>query len=132
VQYAAARRTPSLAAMLAIYEYPNLGLWIAFFALGALLVLWGREDARALSAALLFSVPFAWSAVYLLLDSDPSKRAVRLLALWPALLIVSFVVAVLSLRQGRGFCYKHRGEAPKSGPKYILVSRLHFDGDGHA
>jgi hypothetical protein len=30
------------------------------------------------------------------------------------------------------FCYQHRGEAPKSGPKYVLVAWLHFDGTGHA
>jgi hypothetical protein len=41
-------------------------------------------------------------------------------------------------RTGRGlifsssFCFQHRGEAPKSGPKYVLVAWLHFDGTGHA
>jgi len=102
VQYAASRRMPSLADTLAIYEDPNLPTWIAFFALGALLVLWGREDTWALLSALLFAVPFAWPAIYLLIDPDPSERADRLLALWPALLIVSFVVAILSLRQRTG------------------------------
>jgi hypothetical protein len=102
VQYAAARRMPSLADTLAIYEDPNLAIWIAFFGLGALLGLCGREDTWALLSALLFAVPFAWPAIYLLIDFDPSERADRLLALWPALMIVSFVVAVLSLRQGAG------------------------------
>jgi hypothetical protein len=98
VQYAAARRMPSLADMSSIYEGPNLLLWIGFFALGALLLLWRDEGAWVLSAALLFAAPLAWPAIYLLIDSDPSERAGRLLALWPALLIVSFVVALLSLR----------------------------------
>ncbi|MGZ5862105.1 MAG: hypothetical protein ACXWKB_02295 [Methyloceanibacter sp.] len=98
VQYAAARRIPSLADVLAIYENPNLPIWLAFFAVGALLALWRREDAWVLLSALLFAMPFAWPAIYLLIDPDPSERADRLLALWPALLIVSFVIAVLSLR----------------------------------
>ena len=99
VQYAALRRMPSLADTLAIYQDPNLLMWIAFFAFGASLALWSRESVRALLSALLFAVPFAWPAIYLLIDSDPSERADRLLALWPALMIVSFVVALLSLRQ---------------------------------
>jgi hypothetical protein len=102
MQYAAARRMPSLADTLAIYEDPNLVIWVAFFGLGALLGLWGREDTSAVLSALLFSVPFAWPAIYLLIDSDPSERADRLLAPWPALMIISFVVAVLSLRQITG------------------------------
>lgn len=102
VQYAASRRMPSLSDTLATYEDPNLATWIVFFSLGALLVLWGREDTWALLSALLFAVPFAWPTIYLLIDPDPSERADRLLALWPLLLIVSFVVAVLSLRQRTG------------------------------
>ena len=102
VQYAAARRMPSLADTLAIYEDPNLPIWVAFFGFGALLALWGREGRWAPLSALLFAVPFAWPAIYLLIDPDPSERADRLLALWPALLIVSFVVAILSLRQRAG------------------------------
>jgi hypothetical protein len=102
VQYAASRRMPSLADTLAIYEDPNLVIWIAFFGFATLPALWGREDTWALLSALLFAVPFAWPAIYLLIEPDPSERADRLLALWPALLIVSFVVAVLSLRQRTG------------------------------
>jgi prolyl 4-hydroxylase len=29
------------------------------------------------------------------------------------------------------FCYQHRGNAPRSGPKYVLVAWLHFVGEGH-
>ena len=44
----------------------------------------------------------------------------------------------VSPKQGRlllfpsHFTYMHRGEAPLSGPKYIMVSWIHFDGQGHA
>jgi hypothetical protein len=102
VQYAASRRMPPLADVLAVYEDPNLPIWIAFFALGAFLGSRSWEDMWARLSALLFAMPFAWPAIYLLIDPDPSERADRLLALWPALLIVSFVVALLSLRQRAG------------------------------
>jgi hypothetical protein len=103
VQYAAQRRMPSLADTLAVYEDPNLALWMASFALGALLVWWRRDDKWALvGAAMLFAAPFAWPALYVLIESDPSERADRLLALWPALLIVSFIAALLALRLRTG------------------------------
>ena len=102
VQYAVSRRMPPLADVVAVYEDPNLPIWIAFFALGAFLGSRSCEDMWARLSALLFAMPFAWPAIYLLIDPDPSERADRLLALWPALLIVSFVVALLSLRQRAG------------------------------
>jgi hypothetical protein len=102
VQYAASRRMPPLADVVAVYEDPNLPIWIAFFALGAFLGPRSCEGMWARLSALLFAMPFAWPAIYLLIDPDPSERADRLLALWPALLIVSFVVALLSLRQRAG------------------------------
>jgi hypothetical protein len=43
------------------------------------------------------SLPFAWATIYLLIDSDSSERAERLLAVWTFLLIVSFVSALLSI-----------------------------------
>jgi hypothetical protein len=99
VQYAAQRRMPSLADTLAVYEDPNLALWLALVALGALLVWWRGDDKWALfGAAMLFAAPFAWPAIDLLIESDPSDRADRLLALWPALLIVAFLAALFALR----------------------------------
>jgi hypothetical protein len=98
IQYAASRRMPTTANMLGVYADPSLAIWIACFGLGALLLFWGRAEASAFLSALLFAAPFAWPAFYVFLNPDPSERADRLLALWPALLIVSFVVGVLGVR----------------------------------
>ena len=66
--------------------------------LGSFLLWWGRTAAWAVLAAILVVAPFIWPSVYLLLETDPSERADRLLNVWPALLIISLVVGVLSLR----------------------------------
>ncbi len=42
-------------------------------------------------------------AIYLLREPDASERAERLLALWPLLLIVSLVVAVITIKRRTGF-----------------------------
>jgi hypothetical protein len=104
IQYAASRRMPAPADMLGIYEDETLPVWIALFALGALILWLSRRGSRAwiLLSALLIAAPFAWPSIYLLLEHDPSERADRLLALWPALLIVSLVIAVLTIKQRSG------------------------------
>src|SRR5712692_7399868 len=101
IEFAAARRTPARGEMLAIYQGKILLLWLACFAAGAGLLWFRRRGQRvlALVSALLMSVPFAWPAIYLLRDQDAAERADRLLAVWPVLLIVAFVVAFLSIRR---------------------------------
>src|ERR1043166_4278151 len=105
VRFAAARRTPPLADMLQMYEnrLPPLGLGAT--ALGALLLRLNRDrDSRsvALASACLMSLPFVWAAVYLFVDRDASEQAERLVDVWPFVLIVSFALAVLSLRRRAG------------------------------
>src|SRR5258708_39085101 len=48
------------------------------------------------------SVPFAWPAMYLLRYQDAIERADRLIAVWPVLLIVVFVIAVSSIKRRTG------------------------------
>jgi hypothetical protein len=48
------------------------------------------------------SAPFAWPAIYLLIEREPSERAEQLLALWPFLLIVSLVLGIISVRRRSG------------------------------
>jgi len=48
----------------------------------------------------LMAAPFAWTVLYLLVEEDPSERAERLLALWPFVLIVSLVFALLAAKNG--------------------------------
>ncbi|HVS20931.1 MAG TPA: hypothetical protein VHD88_03745 [Pyrinomonadaceae bacterium] len=104
IQFAASRRTPARAEMLAIYQGKVLLLWLAIFAVGAILLWFNRRGKRvlALVAALAMSVPFAWPAIYLLRDQDAAERADRLLAVWPVLLIVAFVMAIASVKRRMG------------------------------
>jgi hypothetical protein len=53
-------------------------------------------------ATILLAAPFLWPLFYLLRDSDPSERAERLINIWPVLLVVSFVSAIVSLRRRQG------------------------------
>src|SRR5205807_422813 len=46
--------------------------------------------------------PFAWAAIYLLIEREPSERAERLLALWPFILITSLVSAIVVVRRRSG------------------------------
>jgi len=101
IKFAAARRTPSFADMRTVYENSMLKWWLMVFLAGALL-LWLNRRVLSLLAGILMSVPFVWSVAYLLLDNDSSERADRLLALWPFLLIVSFVSALVSMRRHTG------------------------------
>jgi hypothetical protein len=100
IQFAAERRTPARGEMLGIYTDKTLLFWIAIFVAGALLLWFSRRKSRGLRmlSGLIMSVPFAWPAIYLLRDQDASERAERLLALWPALLIASFIVAILNIK----------------------------------
>jgi hypothetical protein len=77
-------------------------LWFVAFAAGALLLRRNRRGSRMLSlfSVSLMAAPFAWALLYLLLEEDPSERAERLLALWPVVLVVSFVFALWDARRG--------------------------------
>ncbi len=104
IQFVASRRMPLLADMLGVYQDRMLPWWIAAFAAGALLLWLNRRGKRVLGllSGSLMSVPFAWTSIYLFIERDSSERAERLLALWPFLLIVSFVFALLSVRRRAG------------------------------
>jgi hypothetical protein len=108
IQFAAERRTPARGEMLGVYADKMIPLWIAFIAVGAILLWLSRQRSRgtdhvwALLSALLIATPFIWPAIYLLREHDPSERADRLLAVWPVLLIFSFVVAIIGVKRRRG------------------------------
>jgi hypothetical protein len=46
--------------------------------------------------------PFIWAFLYLFLEKDASERAERLLAVWPYVLLVSFLLALASVRRRSG------------------------------
>lgn len=103
IQFAASRRLPGFAEMFTPYENPLLLLWIAAFAVGALLLWQGnRRGNRMLSwlSVALMGAPFAWAIIYLFVDDDPAERAERLLALWPLILIASLLIALWNLKKG--------------------------------
>ncbi len=118
IQFAASRRMPSLADMLSVYQHSVLPWFIAAFVAGALLLWLNRRANRvlALLSSSLMSVPFAWTLIYLFIEKDSSERADRLLALWPFLLIVSFVFALLSVRRCTGIALVL---------PYILIGTVH-------
>lgn len=102
VQFAAQRRLPGLASMLAVYNQPSF-VW-TLPALGAGLVLchsrrierlWGK-----LIACCLIAAPFVASLIYLFLQDDADERADNLLALWPLWLLAALVMALFGLRRG--------------------------------
>ena len=104
IQFAASRRMPQLADMLTVYQSHLLPWWIGAFAAGTLVLWLNRKGGRVLAmlSGSLMSLPFAWTWIYLLIDRDPSERAERLLALWPFVLVVSLLVALLSFRRSAG------------------------------
>lgn len=104
IQFAAERRLPPLAEMLGVYRNDLLPWWLGAFVAGAGLLWLSRRGRRALAwlGWILSAAPFVWPVVHLFLDDDPSERAERLLALWPFLLIVALLCAVLSARRREG------------------------------
>ena len=104
IKFAASRRTPALTEMLSVYQNNMLLWWIAAFVAGALLVWFNRRGVRSLAllSGLLLAAPFTWPVIYLFIDPDASERAERLLAVWPFVLVASFLVALASIRRRAG------------------------------
>jgi len=102
VQFAAQRRLPGFADMLTVYQQPSFVWTLPCVGCGLLLLclpLAHRFWARIL-AFCFFSAPLIGSLIYLFLNDDLDERADNLLALWPMLLILAAVVALIELRKG--------------------------------
>jgi len=104
IRFAAERRTPARGEMLGIYEDKMILVWLAFVVAGIVLFWLNRNRNKLLLilTATLVSVPFIWPAIYLLRDSDSSERADRLINIWPVLLIVCFISALVTIRRRKG------------------------------
>ncbi len=105
VQYAVSRRMPRLADLLSVYqEHAQVPWWVATFMAGALLF-WvnprGKLSLVSLSVSLM-ALPFAWTCIFQFAGEDSSDRAELLLAMWPFLLIVTFIFALFRVRERRG------------------------------
>jgi hypothetical protein len=90
--------------MLGIYTDKLNLLWLGLMAGGFVVMRVNRTRNRWLSllAGTLLAIPFLWPAIYLLRDSDSSERAERLINVWPVLLIVSFILAVVTIHRRSG------------------------------
>jgi len=104
IRFAAERRTPARGEMLGIYADKMILVWLAFIVAGIVLFWLNRNRKKLLLilTATLVSVPFIWPAIYLLRDSDSSERADRLINIWPVLLIVCFISALVTIRRRKG------------------------------
>ncbi len=103
VQFAAARRMPSLMDMLSVYDNRLLLWWLPSFAAGALLLSRARASRwLGVLAGVLLVLPFAWTAACVLTQTDSSDQAECLLSLWPLVLMVSFVLSLREVRRRQG------------------------------
>ena len=118
IKFAATRRTPALSEMIGVYADKMNILWFAAIAIGAALIRFNRKQNRMLTviSIVLISIPFVWPAIYLLVERDPSERADRLLALWPVLLIASFILSLATIKRQSGI----RRMLP-----FVLIATIH-------
>ena len=99
VQFAAQRRLPGLHNMLTVFAEPAL-LWQLPAIAAALLLLRSRVAATAWARALAFALlasPFLWTLLLLVLHTDTDDRADDLIALWPLVLSLAAISALVSL-----------------------------------
>ncbi|WP_263350271.1 hypothetical protein [Acidicapsa acidisoli] len=102
IHFAAQRRLPGFSEMLTVYQQPFFAWTLPTVGCGLILVslpIVRRTGAKILALCLL-SAPLLGSILYLFLNDDLDERGDNLLALWPMLLIVSAVVALIELRKG--------------------------------
>ena len=87
--------------MLAVYRQPWLA-WMLPSVLAAVVLLllpWAKTLAARLLAFGLMAAPFAFTLYTLWLYDDADERGDSLLALWPLLLILAAVLALVNLRR---------------------------------
>lgn len=103
-RFAASRRMPRLVDMLSVYQDNMQVLWVGAFIGGATIFWINRKRRRMLTvlSGALMAVPFGWALIRQFIEGDPSEHADQLLNLWPFLLIVSFVFALLGIRKRAG------------------------------
>jgi hypothetical protein len=102
VHFAAQRRLPGFSEMLTVYQQPSFVWSLPTFGCGLILFCLPivRRMWTKILALFLLSAPLLGSILYLFLNDDLDERGDNLLALWPMLLIVSVVVALIELRKG--------------------------------
>ncbi|HRH41628.1 MAG TPA: hypothetical protein PKY82_08295 [Pyrinomonadaceae bacterium] len=114
--FAQMRRTPSFVDMLSVYADWSLLIWISLFVIGAIILWKSSKNWLNYIAMILISMPFLWTIIYLFLDNDNSERAERLVGIYPFIFIVSFVIAIISLKNLSGIT---------SFLPFILIGTMH-------
>ena len=102
--FATARRAPTVADMLSVYQDAYLALWLLMIGIGVSL-LWLNKSQKAVltvAAVAFMAIPFLWPAIYLSLDQDSSERAERLVNLWPVVLLASLGMSLIAVRKTAG------------------------------
>jgi hypothetical protein len=99
IEFAGQRRLPGLGAMLAVFRDPSL-LWTLPCVGVALATLWfapQRLRWARIAAFALLAAPFLFALASLLIYDDADERGDSLLALWPLLILLAALLAVVNL-----------------------------------
>jgi hypothetical protein len=99
IKFAGQRRLPGLGNMLAVFRDPTLLWTLPCVVVGLVLLRFATERFRRarLVAFLLLAAPFIYTLASLLIYDDADERGDSLLALWPLLLLIAAVLAILNL-----------------------------------
>jgi hypothetical protein len=103
IEFAGERRLPGLGNMLAVFRDPSL-LWTLSCVVAALVLLrFAPERLRwtKIAAFALLAAPFLFTLASLLIYDDADERGDSLLALWPLLLLIAAVLAIVNLFRPR-------------------------------
>jgi hypothetical protein len=106
VKFAAARRLPGLSVMAEAYREPvlwwALPVMMSGWGLLALPIVqrWKRRVWVQVLAVMMMAAPFVFTLVMAFVNDDSDDRADGLLALWPLVMIVAAVGALIELRKG--------------------------------
>ena len=99
IEFAGQRRLPELGDMLAVFRDPSLSWTLPCVGLGLLLLRYAPERLRwtRIAAFALLAAPFLFTLASVLIYDDADERGDSLLALWPLLLLLTAVLAVVNL-----------------------------------
>jgi hypothetical protein len=102
IQFAAQRRLPGFGMVLSAYREPTLVWMLASAGAGVALIClpFARRIWIQVLAFCLLAAPLVGSLIFLLLGNELEDRSDNLLALWPLVLILATVIALLELRKG--------------------------------
>ncbi len=99
IEFAGQRRLPGLGNMLAVFRDPSLLWTLPCVVVGLALLRFATEKFRwaRMVAFLLLAAPFLFTLASLLIYDDSDERGDSLLALWPLLLLIAGVLAIVNL-----------------------------------